>query len=61
MPPTHEVLNQPPPLVGHDLYDADPALAAALHREGAGWATDRVRALGALAEQGWSCRSGCWP
>jgi putative acyl-CoA dehydrogenase len=49
VPPTHEVLNQPPPLVGYDLYDADPALASALHREGAGWATDRVRALGALA------------
>jgi putative acyl-CoA dehydrogenase len=49
VPPTHEVLNQPPPLVGYDLYDADPALASALHREGAGWAADRVRALGALA------------
>jgi putative acyl-CoA dehydrogenase len=49
VPPTHEVLNQPPPLVGYDLYDADPALASALHREGAGWAEDRVRALGALA------------
>jgi putative acyl-CoA dehydrogenase len=49
VPPTHEVLNQPPPLVGYDLYDADPALASALHREGAGWAADRLRALGALA------------
>jgi putative acyl-CoA dehydrogenase len=49
VPPTHEVLNQPPPLVGYDLYAADPALASALHREGAGWAEDRVRALGALA------------
>jgi putative acyl-CoA dehydrogenase len=49
VPPTHEVLNQPPPLAGYDLYDADPALASALHREGAGWAEDPVRALGALA------------
>ncbi|HET9291860.1 MAG TPA: isovaleryl-CoA dehydrogenase [Actinomycetes bacterium] len=49
MPPTHEVLNQPPPLAGYDLYDADPVLAQALHREGAGWATERVRALGVLA------------
>jgi putative acyl-CoA dehydrogenase len=49
VPPTHEVLNQPPPLAGYDLYDADPALASALHREGAGWAEDRARALGALA------------
>jgi hypothetical protein len=46
---THEVLNQPPPLVGYDLYDADPALAEALGREGAGWAEERVRALGVLA------------
>jgi putative acyl-CoA dehydrogenase len=49
VPPTHEVLNQPPPLAGYDLYDADPVLAEALHREGAGWATERVRALGVLA------------
>jgi putative acyl-CoA dehydrogenase len=49
VPPTHEVLNQPPPLAGYDLYDADPVLAEALGREGAGWATERVRALGVLA------------
>ena len=49
MPPTHEVLNQPPPLAGYDLYDADPVLAQALGREGAGWATEQVRALGVLA------------
>jgi putative acyl-CoA dehydrogenase len=47
--PTHEVLNQPPPLAGYDLYDADPVLAEALGREGAGWAEERVRALGVLA------------
>ncbi len=49
MPPTHEVLNQPPPLAGYNLYDADPVLAEALHREGAGWAEERLRTLGALA------------
>jgi putative acyl-CoA dehydrogenase len=49
VPPTHEVLNQPPPLAGYDLYDADPVLGDALHREGAGWAEERVRALGVLA------------
>jgi putative acyl-CoA dehydrogenase len=49
VPPTHEVLNQPPPLAGYDLYDADPVLAEALGREGAGWAAERVRALGVLA------------
>jgi putative acyl-CoA dehydrogenase len=45
---THDVTNQVPPLVGHDTSD-DPALLAALEREGAGWAVDDVRALGRLA------------
>jgi putative acyl-CoA dehydrogenase len=49
VPSTHEVLNQPPPLAGYDLYDADAVLAEALGREGAGWAEERVRALGVLA------------
>jgi len=49
---THEVTNQPPPLVGWNLYGADPALAEALHREGAGWAEQHVRELGALAGGG---------
>jgi putative acyl-CoA dehydrogenase len=49
VPPTHEVLNQPPPLAGYDLYDSDPVLGEALHREGAGWAEDGARALGVLA------------
>ena len=35
---THEVTNQPPPLVDVNLYETDPALREALHREGAGWA-----------------------
>ena len=38
MSPTHEVLNQPPPLAGYDLFEADPVLGEALAREGAGWA-----------------------
>ena len=45
---THEVTNQPPPLVGHDTAQ-DPALLAALHREGAGWAEDELHQLGRLA------------
>jgi putative acyl-CoA dehydrogenase len=44
---THEVTNTPPVLSGHNAFDADPALAEALHREGAGWAESRARALGA--------------
>ncbi|GLY67296.1 acyl-CoA dehydrogenase family protein [Amycolatopsis taiwanensis] len=52
MPDTHEVTNQVPPLV-HDVAD-DPALLAALHREGAGWAEEELHELGRLAgsEQG---------
>ncbi|HEV2784380.1 MAG TPA: acyl-CoA dehydrogenase family protein [Actinophytocola sp.] len=48
MPATHEVTNQVPPLVGHDVA-ADPALVEALRREGAEWAEPELRALGALA------------
>ncbi|WP_139978051.1 acyl-CoA dehydrogenase family protein [Nocardioides litoris] len=48
MPATHEVTNQVPPLVGHDTAQ-DPALLAALDREGAGWAAEEVHALGRLA------------
>ena len=47
MPHTHEVTNQVPPHTGRDIT-AHPALFEALHREGAGWAEDEVRALGAL-------------
>jgi putative acyl-CoA dehydrogenase len=47
-PLTHEVVNQAPPLAGHDVA-SDPALLAALEREGAGWAVPQVRQLGLLA------------
>ena len=46
---THDVRNQPPPLLDVNLFDADPALQEALEREGAGWAVDRVRDCGAVA------------
>ncbi len=45
--PTHEVTNQVPPIVGTDI-SSHPALIEGLHREGAGWAEQEVRALGAL-------------
>jgi putative acyl-CoA dehydrogenase len=45
---THEVVNQPPPLAGYNLFDEDPALAEGLSREGGGWALPRVRSIGAL-------------
>jgi len=47
--PTHDVTNQPPPLVGFDPLAADPALREALHREGAGWAEETVGDLGRRA------------
>jgi len=60
---THEVFNQPPPLVGYNLFTSDRALAEAVVREGAGWAiadltrygaklgTPEVLELGALANR----------
>ena len=45
---THEVLNQVPPLSGHDVAD-DAALLAALNREGAPWAAAELHELGRLA------------
>ncbi|WP_433173707.1 acyl-CoA dehydrogenase family protein [Actinoallomurus sp. CA-150999] len=44
---THEVFNQVPPLVGHDVAD-DPALLDGLFREGGGWAAEAVHELGRL-------------
>jgi putative acyl-CoA dehydrogenase len=45
---THEVLNQVPPLAGHDVAQ-DPALLEALDREGAGAVLDELHELGMLA------------
>jgi putative acyl-CoA dehydrogenase len=45
---THEVLNQPPPLEGYDLFATDRVLAEGVEREGAGWAHDRLATLGSL-------------
>src|SRR2546425_588672 len=46
---THQVLNQPPPLEGYDVFAQDPALIDGLAGEGAGWAEEQLRALGGLA------------
>src|SRR3546814_15779141 len=46
---THEVTNQPPPLVGYDVFGADAALREAVEREGAGWALDELHDLGRRA------------
>jgi putative acyl-CoA dehydrogenase len=41
-------LNQPPPLLGHDLFTTNRPLVEALEREGAGWAFERCSAFGTL-------------
>jgi putative acyl-CoA dehydrogenase len=46
---THEVINQPPLLEGHNLFTLDRALQEAVEREGAAWAVDDLTALGELA------------
>jgi putative acyl-CoA dehydrogenase len=46
---THEVLNQPSPLAGYNLFTADAVLREAVLREGAGWAEQDLRTFGAQA------------
>ncbi|WP_411147970.1 acyl-CoA dehydrogenase family protein [Streptomyces sp. A30] len=45
---THDVTNQPPPLVPYDASE-DTALLEGLRREGAGWAEEGIRRLGLRA------------
>jgi putative acyl-CoA dehydrogenase len=45
----HEVANQPPPLVDHNLFETDRPLVEAVRREGAEWAEPRIAAVGAYA------------
>jgi len=47
--PTHEVRNQPPPLVHFNVFEQDRPLVEALEREGGGWAADRARAVGQIS------------
>ncbi len=47
--PTHEVTNQPPPLVDFNVYETDRVLVEAVRREGADWASERLSEFGALA------------
>ena len=57
MAPTHDVLNQPPPIEGLNGYLADRALVEAVRREGAGWSETDLTALGSLA---WSREAREW-
>jgi len=45
---THQIENQPPPLVDYNLFCSDAALREALRREGAAWAEPRVEEFGRL-------------
>src|SRR5262249_47389745 len=58
MPPTHEVLNQPPPFVDVDLYASDRVLSGAVRRATGGEADLELsafrRRLGSAAVQGWA-------
>ena len=47
--PIHAVLNQPPPLEGYDLFEADAALAEGVAGQGAGWARAELHAVGRAA------------
>jgi putative acyl-CoA dehydrogenase len=62
---THDVTNQPPPLVGYNTFESDRALSEALQREGAGWAEDMCRQLGDLAggpqAQAWGLQANVNP
>src|SRR5687767_2575151 len=62
---THEVLNQPPPLVGYNLFDSDQALVQAVRREGGGWGEETLREFGRLvgtAElQAWGVQANQYP
>src|ERR1700761_9338480 len=46
---THDVVNQATPLVDYDVFGSDQALGEAVEREGAGWARERLHAVGTLA------------
>ena len=44
---THQVLNQPPPLEGRNLFEDNLPLVEAMEREGGGWARERASEVGA--------------
>jgi putative acyl-CoA dehydrogenase len=62
---THDVLNQPPPFADQDLVAIDRPLTEGIEREGAGWASDDLHALGTLAgspePQVWARRANEYP
>ena len=65
MPPTHQVLNQPPPLVDYDLFTTDPFLAGALEGSGASASDAELTEFGTLAGSakvfGWGFEANRFP
>jgi putative acyl-CoA dehydrogenase len=49
---THEVFNQPSPLVDYNVFAADATLQEAVRREGGEWAWERIAAAGEYAGSG---------
>ncbi len=48
--PIRDVLNQAPPLENFNAFESNQPLVEATEREGAGWAIDRLRAMGKIPE-----------
>jgi putative acyl-CoA dehydrogenase len=46
---THDVTNQPPPLIDYNVFEADRPLVEAVRREGADWAEERISGVGQWA------------
>jgi putative acyl-CoA dehydrogenase len=55
---THEVFNQPPPLMDYNLYRSDRALVEAVEREGAGWAEESIQSFGGKMGSGYFIEQG---
>lgn len=49
---THDVTNQPPPLVDYNLYAQDVAMQEAVERAGAAWANKKLTDFGAVCGRG---------
>jgi putative acyl-CoA dehydrogenase len=57
-PDPYQVLNQPPPLEDYNAFEQDAALREAVEREGAGWARERLRAMGAAVGSAETIKAG---
>jgi putative acyl-CoA dehydrogenase len=62
---THEVTNQPPPLVDYDVFAHDATIVEGVAREAAGWAATSLHDLGRLAGSaeaiGWGFSANAYP